>query len=317
MLALVLTLGMAVAGCNNSLTINSGNPLFVPVTGITGVPSSATAGTDLTLAGTVAPADATNKTIVWSVLGIGAGATIDSGTTLQTETWGRATVRATIVNGATASTNYIQTFKITVNPDFDRLSLTEFLAWLQSNAVDNGDYTYELSANQTINPESLGYGDDKTVKITLKGDATERTVSLESPGTLFTIRQGVTLTLDNNVTLQGRDDNTTSLVYVYGGTLAMKGNAKITGNTTTGEYASGGGVYVSSGSFTKTGGIIYGSNESDAALRNVVKNEDDEEQTDKGAAIWADYDHRRETTVGTGQDIYASYSGNQWTYTGQ
>jgi hypothetical protein len=167
MLALALTLGMAVAGCNNSLTINNENPLFVPVTGITGVPSAATAGSPLTLAGTVAPADATNKTIVWSVLGIGVGATIDSGITLQTETWGRATVLATIVNGATTSTNYVQTFEITVTPDFDRLSLAEFLAWLQNNAVENGDYTIELSANETIEPTTLSYS-GKTVKDNLE-----------------------------------------------------------------------------------------------------------------------------------------------------
>jgi len=51
---------------------------FVAVTGITDVPNAATAGTDLTLSGTVAPSDATNKTIVWSVKTAGTtGATID------------------------------------------------------------------------------------------------------------------------------------------------------------------------------------------------------------------------------------------------
>ena len=48
-----------------SLTITP--PTFVQVTGITGVPTAATAGVNLMLSGTVTPANATNKIIVWSV----------------------------------------------------------------------------------------------------------------------------------------------------------------------------------------------------------------------------------------------------------
>ena len=88
---------------------------FVPVTGITGVPSSATAGTDLTLTGTVAPSDATNQSIAWSVKSAGTtGATV-SGNTLSTTSAGIVTVTATIINGATASTDYTRDFDITVN----------------------------------------------------------------------------------------------------------------------------------------------------------------------------------------------------------
>ena len=43
---------------------------FVPVTGITGVPASGAVGT-LTLTGTVAPNNATNKTIAWTVKSAG------------------------------------------------------------------------------------------------------------------------------------------------------------------------------------------------------------------------------------------------------
>ena len=39
---------------------------FVPFTGILDVPATATAGSNLTLTGTVIPADATNQTILWS-----------------------------------------------------------------------------------------------------------------------------------------------------------------------------------------------------------------------------------------------------------
>ncbi len=88
---------------------------FVAVSGISGVPTTATAGTPRTLTGTVAPANATNQTIVWSVADAGTtGATI-SGNTLTTSGAGTLVVRATITNGLTASSDYTQNFNITVN----------------------------------------------------------------------------------------------------------------------------------------------------------------------------------------------------------
>ena len=103
------------AGAKFNIT---GSPAFVPVTSITGMPATATAGIPLTLSGTVAPANATNKTIVWSVQNAGTtGATV-SGNTLSTTSAGTVTVKATITNGATESTNYIQEFDITVNTAF-------------------------------------------------------------------------------------------------------------------------------------------------------------------------------------------------------
>jgi hypothetical protein len=87
----------------------------IAVTGITGVPAAARAGVSLALTGTVNPAAATNKTIVWSVANEGTtGATI-SGSTLNTTAAGTVTVRATITNGASATTNYAKDFTITVS----------------------------------------------------------------------------------------------------------------------------------------------------------------------------------------------------------
>ncbi|AEF82753.1 endo-1,4-beta-xylanase [Leadbettera azotonutricia] len=92
------------------------NTAFIAVTGISGVPSTATAGTPLNLTGTVEPPNATNKTIVWSISEAGTtGATI-SGNTLNTTAAGIVEVQAAIVTGLTASTNYTQSFSITINP---------------------------------------------------------------------------------------------------------------------------------------------------------------------------------------------------------
>ncbi len=78
--------------------------------------ASVQVNTALTLAGTVTPSDATNKTIVWSVQNAdGTGATI-SGSTFRATTAGTATIRATVVNGASESSNYTKDFTISVSP---------------------------------------------------------------------------------------------------------------------------------------------------------------------------------------------------------
>ncbi|MCL2010281.1 MAG: immune inhibitor A, partial [Synergistaceae bacterium] len=88
---------------------------YVPVTGITGVPTTASAGTPLTLTGTVNPSNATNQTIAWSVVNAGTtGATI-SGATFNATAAGTAMVMATITRGSTPRTDYTQNFNITVS----------------------------------------------------------------------------------------------------------------------------------------------------------------------------------------------------------
>jgi hypothetical protein len=142
----------------------------------------------------------------------------------------------------------------------DNLSLDTALTWLSINAETGGAYTITLINNyEIIAPKTLSYS-GKTVGITLTGGTTERTVSLSTTGTLFTVESGVTLTLDNNVTLQGRSDNTASLVRVNsGGRLVMNTGSKITGNISSSSSSSsyGSGVYIA-GTFTMNGGTISG-----------------------------------------------------------
>ncbi|PKM62731.1 MAG: hypothetical protein CVU97_03940, partial [Firmicutes bacterium HGW-Firmicutes-21] len=99
---------------------------FVPATDIAGVPTIATAGTDLPLNGTVSPANATNKNIVWSIKDVGTtGATIISDNLVTTAT-GTVVITATITDGtkigitvtSTPGTNYTKDFTITVSEPF-------------------------------------------------------------------------------------------------------------------------------------------------------------------------------------------------------
>jgi uncharacterized repeat protein (TIGR02543 family) len=144
---------------------------------------------------------------------------------------------------------------VTVYAKWMTLSLGDALTWISDNATTGGVYTLTLTSDETIAPRSLSYG-NRTVSVTIMGDNTERTIDLSSNGALFTIENGVTLTLGNNVTLQGRSGNDTSLVKVNnGGTLVMNAGAKITGNATS---SSGGGVYVYGGTFIMNDGTISG-----------------------------------------------------------
>jgi uncharacterized repeat protein (TIGR02543 family) len=139
----------------------------------------------------------------------------------------------------------------------DDLSLDDALTWISANAANGGTYTITLKNNESIAPRTLSYN-GKQVGITIKGGTSERTVSLSTTGSLFTVESGVTLTLDNNVTLRGRSDNTDSLVDVRG-TLVMHTGSRITGNSYTSSSFISGGVYVdNNGTFTMSGGEISG-----------------------------------------------------------
>jgi hypothetical protein len=88
-----------------------------------------------------------------------------------------------------------------------------------------------------------------------------KTVQLGSNGSLFTIDSGIKLVL-YDLTLRGKSSNNAPVVQVNtGGTLEMKTGSLITGNTQGG--SSGGGVLVSGGIFTMSGGEVRGNKNTD------------------------------------------------------
>ena len=133
-------------------------------------------------------------------------------------------------------------------------TLATKLGWLQTNAQSNTNYTVEVNVNESIFPQTLSYSGKSNVTITLRGILLTRTIDLSSNGSMFTIGSGVTLVLDENITLRGRNSNTAALVTVnIGGTLYMNIGSAITGNTSSGN---GGGVRVWGGTFVMNGGLI-------------------------------------------------------------
>jgi len=100
------------------------------------------------------------------------------------------------------------------------------------------------------------------------GMASYITVKLEGSGRLFLSSNGImillranqTLIIDSaDLTLQGRSNNTYPPVYVNSATAHLElRNGTISGNTTTATGSYGGGVYVTNGRFTMSGGTISG-----------------------------------------------------------
>jgi hypothetical protein len=142
-------------------------------------------------------------------------------------------------------------------------SLAGALAWLGSNARDNAAYTVLLGADESLSAitlDSASLNSKTGVTVTLKGKSTERTLRLSGSGALFTVDSGITLILEENITLRGVFNNSDSLVRVNNnGVFTMKAGSKITGNSISGN---GGGVYVYYGTFTMDGGEISGNSAS-------------------------------------------------------
>jgi len=137
-----------------------------------------------------------------------------------------------------------------------RGSLAHQLAWLQEEAQDGNLYLVEIIDDESIAPSQTILPTGRSdLTIILRGRDRRHIVSLSSNGNLFSVGSGVTLVLDNNVTLMGIDqDNFYPLIQIgNGGTLIMEGGSEVMGND------GGGGVHITNGAtFIMEGGEIFG-----------------------------------------------------------
>jgi hypothetical protein len=134
----------------------------------------------------------------------------------------------------------------------------------------SGSYTITLGGMETdlaaFTPKTLQVTGGKDIAITIRGNG--QTVQLGSSGSLFTLSPGSGSSLKlvlQDVTLRGRNDNTSPLVRVNSrGTLEMKAGSLIAGNTSSSSsFSDGGGVFVDdSGTFTMSGGAVSGNSSS-------------------------------------------------------
>ena len=131
--------GISLTGCKKEKE-NGDN--FVAVTGITSVPTVAEVGKPLTLAATVAPENATNKSIEWMVKSAGTTDATITGNTLTAPTAG--TVTATIAGGIAKNTLFTADFTVSVK-----------------NAED-----MPVATGVTVSPATVSVAKGKTQKIT-------------------------------------------------------------------------------------------------------------------------------------------------------
>jgi hypothetical protein len=149
----------------------------------------------------------------------------------------------------------------------DAASFTQAITTINNDWTANSVYTVTLNGDFAINP--ITFTGNATKTITIKGDANARTISnREGVGYLFTVPKGITLVLENNVTLSKGgvrvDGGTFTMsggtisrhgVFVSGGTFTMSGGI-ISRNSNSNYYGSG--VRVDGGTFTMSNGIISG-----------------------------------------------------------
>jgi hypothetical protein len=150
--ALAALTAFSMAGCENEARQNNGANDFVPVTDIVGVNTWVPVGT-VSLSGKVIPADATNKTIRWSLQSEGdtEGTTI-SGSKLTTKMEGYVIVKATIRNGIAEGENFTKNFTLSISPFVAVTDITP-------NFPLKAEVGEELFLDGYVNPADASYID--------------------------------------------------------------------------------------------------------------------------------------------------------------
>jgi hypothetical protein len=208
------------------------------------------------------------------------------------------------------------------------------------------DTVYEIVVNNNITlPPTTITSQGKNITVIIRSDGTMRTIQLKGIGSLFSIDGGITVRLQN-IILKGIDDNDRALVTVDGANLIIDTGAQITENNNQGlgsvggiaiinngnvsmlggvvsknkargpnsAYPSAGGVFVGSTStFTKRGGIVYGSGGT-----NGNYSDGHYDRSGYGHAIYYSRSlerpgRSRNTTLGTSDNISTS-SNENWEY---
>jgi tetratricopeptide (TPR) repeat protein len=146
--------------------------------------------------------------------------------------------------------------------------LAEKLDWLRAFAQTGGSYLFEISADETIGDQNLTFSGKNNITLTLRGRSANRTIRISDRYGSISVGSGVTLVLDNNITLQKgvRVNSDGTLIMntgsmVTGGYVTVIGTYIMNGGKISGINDGGGGVvHVYGGTFTMNGGEISGNN---------------------------------------------------------
>lgn len=184
----------------------------------------------------------------------------------------------------------------------DAASFTRAIAAINNDRTPNTTYTITLGGSFTSGPVVFTGSAAKT--LTIKGDALVRTISNSGGDALFTVPKGITLILDNNVTLDGNKQKY-SIVNVNGGALVTKGGSTLRGSQNRGVFVGSNGV------FTMSGGAI-GGNSTERSGGGTI---DSTNRAERGRVAYVNIlDRQRNSTAGPGvnMDSRVSGSGGGW-----
>ena len=171
------------------------------------------------------------------------------------------TYSVTATSGSESATGYISV----VEGNFaNTFNVNSAATWTTAaNTIRNGgeDKSYLINITADFSRTSdanVTFGYTTGINVTIYGN--DKTITLTNNGNLLRIMGDQTVTMGGNLTLKGPATNNTALVYVItdgttGSTFTMNDGA-IMDNTNTSTSNAGGGVFVSSGTFTMNGGII-------------------------------------------------------------
>lgn len=202
------------------IEIPSSYQTFIPVNGITDLPTTAGAGKDLILDCSVLPFNASNPDILWSVKDAGnTGASI-IGNTLTTTEAGIAVVTATILDGIAEGNNYIQDFTITVNPN--HIPTAKAVVPVQTMVIGKSatfaasDIAEDVDSD-TLTITEIKSGTDSLVATAVLSNGTVTVSGLATGNTtaIVTVSDGRGGTLDITVPIEvtGADINPSSANY--------------------------------------------------------------------------------------------------------
>lgn len=141
-------------------------------------------------------------------------------------------------------------------------NLSSKMRWLSANVQSDNNYLVEVNANEAVSPVALSFDGVKNSEITLKGVGAKPVIlNLKEDGSLITIGTGITLIIDGNIELRGKDENDSPLIMVNPESKLILKNGKICANECSNVRAQsitryyGGGVHLK-GIFIMDGGVI-------------------------------------------------------------
>jgi uncharacterized repeat protein (TIGR02543 family) len=140
-------------------------------------------------------------------------------------------------------------------------TLAEKFAYIAGQADDGTVYNIEVTQDEYLEPTMVAtQGRNVTVNLKSADAGDIKTIQIMSTGTLLTVNNNITLTLQD-ITLKGRPGNDTVLVKVaLGGAMIMNQNAKIIDNVSSANaYTTiGAGLCIDGGVVTMNDGEISG-----------------------------------------------------------